>query len=259
MRLAFLCDFDGTASPSDIGAAFARRFSPDGAAEAPAFLARWKRGEMGHRELTEAQCALLAVTREEAIAFARPYAVDPHFAPFVREAGSRGDAVSVVSEGFDFYVRDLLERAGLAELPWSANVLRFEDGRVRPEFPNADGCGRCGNCKGTHVRAWRARGYRVVLVVPEKFVGPKTHVMSVLGAEIVLTPTEKGMPFAIDKARELARTLPNAYLPQQFENEANPDYHYATTAPEVHAQRAPGRAVRAHRVARACSTLECDT
>ncbi len=81
-----------------------------------------------------------------------------------------------------------------------------------------------------------ARGYRVVLVVPEKFVGPKTHVMSVLGAEVVLTPTEKGMPFAIEKARELARTLPNAYLPQQFENEANPDYHYATTAAELHAQ-----------------------
>jgi cysteine synthase len=81
-----------------------------------------------------------------------------------------------------------------------------------------------------------ARGYRVVLVVPEKFVGPKTHVMSALGAEVVLTPTEKGMPFAIEKARELAKTLPNAFLPQQFENEANPDYHYATTAAEIHAQ-----------------------
>jgi cysteine synthase A len=81
-----------------------------------------------------------------------------------------------------------------------------------------------------------ARGYRVVLVVPEKFVGPKTHVMSALGAEVVLTPTEKGMPFAIEKARELARTLPDAFLPQQFENEANPDCHYATTAAEIHAQ-----------------------
>ena len=164
MPLAFLCDFDGTASPSDIGAAFARRFSPGGTAETPAFLARWMRGEMGHRELTQSQCALLAVTREEAIAFARPYAVDPHFAPFVREAEARGDAVGVVSEGFDFYVRDLLDRAGLASLPWSANVLRFENGGVRPEFPNADGCGSCGNCKGAHVRAWRSRGYRVVLV-----------------------------------------------------------------------------------------------
>lgn len=165
MPHAFLCDFDGTVSPFDIGAAFARRFSPSGAAESPAFLARWMRGEMGHRELTEAQCALLSVTREEALAFARPFALDPHFAPFVREAESRGDKVTVLSEGFDFYVRDLLERSGLSHLPWSANVAGFMDRRVTPEFPHApDGCGRCGNCKGSHVRAWRARGYRTVLI-----------------------------------------------------------------------------------------------
>jgi len=165
MPRAFLCDFDGTVSPSDIGAAFARRFSPAGAAEAPSFLARWMRGEMGHRELTVAQCELLAVTREEAMTFARGFTLDPHFAPFAREAQARGDAVLVVSEGFDFYVRDQLERAGLGDLPWSANALRFEAGRVVPEFPHAaDGCGRCGNCKGRHVRTWRARGYQAVLI-----------------------------------------------------------------------------------------------
>lgn len=169
MPHAFLCDFDGTVSPSDIGAAFVRAFSPDGSAETPAFLAPWMRGEIGHRELTAAQCALLSVTREAALAFTRGFALDPHFAPFVREAEARGDAVAVVSEGFDFYVRDLLERDGLGALPWSANVARFDagaaGGTVRPEFPPAaDGCGRCGNCKGSHVRAWRARGYRTVLV-----------------------------------------------------------------------------------------------
>ena len=81
-----------------------------------------------------------------------------------------------------------------------------------------------------------ARGYRVILVVPEKFVGPKTAVMSVLGAEVVLTPTEKGMPFAIEKAKELAASMPGAYVPQQFENPANPVCHYRTTAAEIHAQ-----------------------
>lgn len=165
MPSVFLCDFDGTVSPSDIGAAFARRFSPAGAAESPAFLERWMRGEMGHRELTTAQCALLSVTREEAMAFARTFDIDPDFAAFVREAKGRGDEVCVLSEGFGFYVGDLLERAGLGALSWSANIARFEGGRVVPGFPEAaEGCGRCGNCKGAHVRAWRARGYRTVLV-----------------------------------------------------------------------------------------------
>jgi len=81
-----------------------------------------------------------------------------------------------------------------------------------------------------------ARGYRVILVVPEKFVGPKTIVMGALGAEIVLTPTEKGMPEAIARAQELAASIPDSFVPQQFENPANPDFHYRTTAAEIHAQ-----------------------
>ena len=165
MPHAFLCDFDGTIAPSDIGAAFARRFSPGGAAESPEFLSAWMRGEMGHRELAVAQCALLEVTREEARSFTRTFTLDPDFAPFAVEALARGDAVAVVSEGYDFYVRDLLEREGLSQLPWSANLAHFEGGRMRPEFPELEGaCGRCGNCKGAHVRAWRARGFVPVLI-----------------------------------------------------------------------------------------------
>ena len=99
------------------------------------------------------------------MAFTRGFTLDSHFAPFARAARAGGDAVVVVSEGFDFYVGDLLERAGLTDLPWSANVARFEGGRVVPEFSDAvDGCGHCGNCKGAHVRAWRSRDYRTVLI-----------------------------------------------------------------------------------------------
>jgi cysteine synthase len=81
-----------------------------------------------------------------------------------------------------------------------------------------------------------SRGYRVILVVPEKFVGPKTVVMGILGAEVVLTPTEKGMPEAISRAKALAATIPGSFVPQQFENPANPEVHYQTTAAEIHAQ-----------------------
>ena len=166
MPVAWLCDFDGTVSPRDIGAAFAQRFSPGGTASHVPELAGWLDGRCGHRELTRAQCALVRAAHDEALAFARGFELDPAFAPFAREARARGDEVMVVSEGFDFYVRDLLEREGLGALPWAANHLRFEaGGSVTPEFPFADPeCDDCGNCKARHVRDYRTRGHRVVLV-----------------------------------------------------------------------------------------------
>ena len=165
MRFAFLCDFDGTVSPEDIGAAFATAFSLGGVAESPALLERWRRGEMGHRVLTEAQCRMIRVAEDEARAFVRRFALDPAFASFVAERRAAGDAVCVVSEGFGFYVSDRLAAAGLGDLPWRANTLRFEAGGVRPEFPPADeGCGDCGTCKGAEARRWRALGFRVALV-----------------------------------------------------------------------------------------------
>ena len=81
-----------------------------------------------------------------------------------------------------------------------------------------------------------SRGYRVILVVPEKFAGPKTAVMKVLGAEVILTPTEAGIQGAIAKAQALAVRLPGSYVPQQFENPANPEFHYRTTAVEIEEQ-----------------------
>ncbi len=166
MPLAYLCDFDGTVSPHDIGAAIAERFSRDGEAARVPELAAWRAGRLGHRALTEAQCAVMRATESEALEFTRGFTLDPAFAPFARAALAGGDSVMVVSEGFDFYVRDQLARAGLAELPWAANALIFgADGAVEPRFPFADpACDACGNCKAAHVRRSRARGFHTVLV-----------------------------------------------------------------------------------------------
>jgi hypothetical protein len=133
MPIAYLCDFDGTISPRDIGAAFAERFSPAGASARVPELGEWLEGRIGHRTLTRAQCAHVRAREDEALAFTRGFRLDPRFAPFVREALGRGDAVMVVSEGFDFYLRDHLMREGLGDLPWAANHLVFrEDGGVSP-------------------------------------------------------------------------------------------------------------------------------
>lgn len=77
------------------------------------------------------------------------------------------------------------------------------------------------------------RGYRVIFVVPEKFSVEKQELMRALGAEIVHTPTEKGMRGAVQKAKELNEQLPNSYVPEQFSNPANPKAHYETTGPEI--------------------------
>ncbi|WP_418283068.1 PLP-dependent cysteine synthase family protein [Halorubrum sp. DTA98] len=72
-----------------------------------------------------------------------------------------------------------------------------------------------------------------VFVVPERFSVEKQQLMRALGAEVINTPTEDGMGYAIDRAHELADELDNAAVPQQFSNHLNAEAHYETTAPEV--------------------------
>lgn len=81
-------------------------------------------------------------------------------------------------------------------------------------------------------------GYRVILVVPDSFSVEKQELMRALGGEVILTPGDQGMKAAIAKAHELAREIPNAVVPQQFQNPANPQAHYETTAPEIWQQTA---------------------
>ena len=77
------------------------------------------------------------------------------------------------------------------------------------------------------------RGYKVRLFVPEKFSQEKVIIMRALGAEVTRTPDEEGMQGAINRAKELVASDPKAFMAGQFENPANPDYHYETTAREI--------------------------
>jgi len=77
------------------------------------------------------------------------------------------------------------------------------------------------------------KGYRLILVMPESMSIERRRLMSAYGAEFDLTPREKGMKGAIERAGELAAATPGAWIPQQFENEANVEIHRSTTAREV--------------------------
>ena len=78
-----------------------------------------------------------------------------------------------------------------------------------------------------------ARGYRLILVMPESMSIERRKMLALLGAELELTPAAQGMKGAIAKADELAKTIPGAIVPQQFENPANPEIHRKTTAEEI--------------------------
>src|SRR6188508_2477674 len=77
------------------------------------------------------------------------------------------------------------------------------------------------------------KGYKLVLVMPESMSVERRRLMSVYGATFELTPREKGMKGAIEKAKELIATTPNSWMPQQFDNPANIDVHVKTTAQEI--------------------------
>lgn len=78
-----------------------------------------------------------------------------------------------------------------------------------------------------------AKGYRLILTMPETFSIERRNLLKALGAELVLTPGAEGMKGAIRRADELAAETPNSFIPQQFKNPANPAIHRATTAEEV--------------------------
>jgi cysteine synthase A len=83
--------------------------------------------------------------------------------------------------------------------------------------------------------AWvaRVKGYRLVLTMPETMSAERRKILTILGAEVVLTPGREGMQGAVNRARQLHREIPGSFIMHQFENPANPAIHYRTTGPEI--------------------------
>ena len=143
---ALLVDFDGTACLQDVSEMLLDAFGEPG----------WERfddavdaGEMGLREAADHQVAMLKGSREEMLAFALERAeLAPTFAPFVAWAQERDLPLVLASDGFAFYIRPILERAGLGHLEVVTNELVEADGRWTLRHPNGHPeCIGCGTCK----------------------------------------------------------------------------------------------------------------
>ena len=117
----------------------------------------------------------------------------------------------------------------------SGIILRAEaDGQLRPGGTIVEAT--AGNTGIGLALIGIQRGYKVALFVPERFSEEKVAIMRALGAVVTRTPDAEGMPGAIRRGNEFTAATSGAFMAAQFENPANPDYHYETTAPEIFEQ-----------------------
>ena len=148
------CDFDGTIAVEDVGARLFRTF---GGQEAETAVREYLGGAINARECFERECrAVPHLTQEEFLEFVSRFELDPGFARFVKFCEGRSVPVVVVSDGFDLYVRHLLELHGLGHVTSFANHVEFvatgKTTRMVPSFPYRDAeCPQCANCKRNHL------------------------------------------------------------------------------------------------------------
>jgi len=140
-------------------------------------------------------------------------------------------------EGADIYAKlEYLNPGGSIKDRAAIGIIRRaeEQGRLRPGSTIFEAT--AGNTGIGLALIGVSRGYRVVLFVPEKFSQEKVMIMRALGGEVTRTPDAEGMEGAIQRMREAAANTPDSFVAGQFENQANPDYHYQTTGRELYEQ-----------------------
>ncbi|MBM4310470.1 MAG: cysteine synthase A [Deltaproteobacteria bacterium] len=143
----------------------------------------------------------------------------------LRNVTDNGSTVAAKLESFN-PMNSVKCRIGAAML-----TAAERDGRLKPGMTVIEPTS--GNTGIGLAFACAARGYRLILTMPETMTIERRKLVQMLGAELVLTPGPAGMKGSIDKARELLRTLPDTFMPLQFENPANPQVHRETTAEEI--------------------------
>lgn len=141
-----------------------------------------------------------------------------------KKAGSQADILAKCE--FFNPLNSVKDRIGVSMIAAAEAAGRIKDGTVLVE-PTS------GNTGIALAFVCAAKGYRLILTMPESMSVERRKMLNLLGAELELTPAAQGMCGAIAKAEEIVGSLPDAFIPQQFQNPANPEIHRRTTAEEI--------------------------
>lgn len=152
-KIAIFCDFDGTITRRDVGYHLFHHFS---GGRNDALLPDWKAGRLTTRDCLRIEAEMVRATPEEIFRFLDRFELDETFEAFARSCRAAGSSLTVLSEGMDLYIRRLLARNGLADLPVRCNIGHLENGGLRIEFPyQTRSCEGCGNCKAARMAEYR--------------------------------------------------------------------------------------------------------
>ncbi len=150
MNIKVFCDFDGTITKNDVGDLFFETFGDKTFYRW--LVEKWRDYEISSKEMWEKIAEKVKVDEDEMGKLILSQEIDPYFPEFVKLCKDNGIEIFIVSDGFDFYIRKILERNGLSDVKFFSNKLWIEDGKVALDFPYPDSvCRICGNCKRNHM------------------------------------------------------------------------------------------------------------